>query len=273
MSKYPNTRRKGRRLLILLAVLILLVLLYWILLGCPALTAQGAFRRALANAMLPDRAPLELQIEIPYGGTAAIGSDGSRAYKAMIWRTGQLDMIWESDSARDFPAVDGICYAELYGCYPHASLSTDLYSDAWYTASGKYLAGPVVAVKTGGIPAELALRLTESGDLASDVYVAYDYFVSGTYPLAAGETVNGWTLFYADLTEMKSRYLDYTNDTVAFGAEHGDLVTEYEWYREFLCDYNSIYDDPSFLLSNVDAAFVLTLHPEGGTAKTVSWKP
>ena len=274
MSKYPNTRRKGRRLLILLAVLILLTLLCWFLLGCPALSAQGAFRRALANAMLPDKAPLELQIEIPYGGIAAIGSDGSRAYRAIIWKTGELGLIWKNDNAQGFPAVDGICYTELNGSYSHANLSMDLYDDAWYDpSSGRYLAGPVVAVKTDGVPAELALRLTDTGGLTSEAYVSYDYFVSGTYPLTAGKTVNGWTLFYADLTEMKSHYLDYTNDTAAFEAEHGDLVTEYEWYREFLCNYHSIYDDPSFLLSNVDAAFILTLCPEGGTAKTVSWKP
>lgn len=271
MSKYQNTRRKGRRLLVLLAVLILLALLWWILLGCPAFTAQGAFRRALANAMLPDEAALELQIEIPSYGRIGIGSDGSRGYRANIWQTGALGLTWDCFQARDYPAADGVSFVELNGCW-RASYILSL--EDWYdTDTGRYLAGPVVAVKTDGVPAELTLSLTNPGNLTSEVYVSYDYFVGGTYPLAAGETVNGWTLFYADLTEMKSRYLDYINDSAAFEAEHGDILSEYEWYRNFLCEYGDFYDEPCFLITNVESAFTLTLHPEDGTVKTVSWKP
>ena len=129
MKKQPAARRYKLLRNILLIVLVLLV--FWFLLGAPALTKTQAFRRAMREHFLQPQDP-----EVFFGEDGRISALAKVGDIYVQTGLGKDRMMWDHAFWSETEAVDGVYIVPLYSC-------------------GINIDGPEVAVLAEGERAEL----------------------------------------------------------------------------------------------------------------------
>ncbi len=221
-----SPRRRGRRLILVLAGLVLLLFLVWLSKGCPLFSKQREFSRSLANAMMPD-ASYETTVQTgTYRTTLSIGSNDYASYTLLPEGGGTVRFstfgTFSLNGVLEYPAVDGVHYVLF-----HDSASS--YNNPYNTEDIQKW-GAIAAVKTEGLRAELSLVLEDGPRWQID---ASEILPGGSFPLLAGEEQDGWTCFSVDTSIYPGEESQY--DMFLLSNDSPDpAVTYLAWMCEYL---------------------------------------